>query len=181
MSPSARTRILDALEQMLLVTGPSGFSLEDVATRAGVSKGGLLYHFSSKRALLLGFLDHAAELGRAEVAQITAERRDPVAAALAKAAPGWREEDPGFRAAVAAVRCADGSDPEVTAAVAATLRVWDDGLLGAVSDPAGREILRLLSYGLILDALLDISIDDGLHAEIVRRLSSSDTPGPAAP
>ncbi|GCB56911.1 hypothetical protein rerp_33190 [Rhodococcus erythropolis] len=52
MAADTRDRILDALEKLLLVSGVAQVTLEGVAAEAGVSKGGLLYHFPSKEALL---------------------------------------------------------------------------------------------------------------------------------
>jgi AcrR family transcriptional regulator len=48
----ARTRILDAAEAIVQARGVAGLTLEAAARDAGVSKGGLLYHFASKEALL---------------------------------------------------------------------------------------------------------------------------------
>lgn len=57
----ARTRILDAAEAIVRARGVSGLTLEAAAKEAGVSKGGLLYHFASKEALLTGLLARMAE------------------------------------------------------------------------------------------------------------------------
>jgi AcrR family transcriptional regulator len=57
----ARTRILDAVERILVRRGVAGLTLEAAAREAGVSKGGLLYHFGSKEALLTGMLHRMAE------------------------------------------------------------------------------------------------------------------------
>lgn len=56
-----RDRILDALETLLLDKGLSQVTLDSVAATAGVSKGGLLYHFKSKDALLAGLLGRVAD------------------------------------------------------------------------------------------------------------------------
>lgn len=47
-----RAALLDAAGQLVRERGISA-TLDDVARRAGVSKGGLLYHFASKQELLL--------------------------------------------------------------------------------------------------------------------------------
>lgn len=52
----ARTRILDAAEAIVQARGVPALTLEAAARDAGVSKGGLLYHFASKEALLAGML-----------------------------------------------------------------------------------------------------------------------------
>jgi len=59
--PDARTRILDAAEAIVHSRGVSGLTLEAAARDAGVSKGGLLYHFASKEALLDALLRRLAE------------------------------------------------------------------------------------------------------------------------
>lgn len=52
----ARQRILDAAALLAEEDGAHSLSLERVAERAGVSKGGLLYHFRSKEELLNAML-----------------------------------------------------------------------------------------------------------------------------
>ena len=56
----ARTRILDAAETIVQARGVAGLTLEAAARDAGVSKGGLLYHFASKEALLSAMLSRLA-------------------------------------------------------------------------------------------------------------------------
>ncbi|MBW6398347.1 TetR/AcrR family transcriptional regulator [Roseomonas sp. HJA6] len=60
--PDARTRILDAVERLVVQKGVSGLTLEAAAREAKVSKGGLLYHFGSKEALLTGVMQRLAEM-----------------------------------------------------------------------------------------------------------------------
>jgi AcrR family transcriptional regulator len=57
----ARTRILDAAEALVRGRGVAGLTLDAAAREAGISKGGLLYHFASKEALLTGLLNRHAE------------------------------------------------------------------------------------------------------------------------
>lgn len=57
----ARTRILDAAERIVQAKGVPALTLEAAAREAGVSKGGLLYHFASKEALLTGLLNRLAD------------------------------------------------------------------------------------------------------------------------
>jgi AcrR family transcriptional regulator len=52
----ARERLLDAAERVVVESGATHLTLDAVAKSAGVSKGGLLYHFPSKEALLEGML-----------------------------------------------------------------------------------------------------------------------------
>jgi AcrR family transcriptional regulator len=52
----ARDRLLDAAERLVAEMGAGHLTLDAVAKFAGVSKGGLLYHFPSKESLLEGML-----------------------------------------------------------------------------------------------------------------------------
>jgi len=70
----ARTRILDAAEAIVRARGVSGLTLDAAAKEAGVSKGGLLYHFGSKEALLTGLLARMAEWMRADFETCVADQ-----------------------------------------------------------------------------------------------------------
>ena len=71
---SARERLLDAAERVVAESGAKHLTLDAVAKSAGVSKGGLLYHFPSKEALLEGMLARHFEDVDAEVAKRLAGR-----------------------------------------------------------------------------------------------------------
>jgi len=72
--PDARTRILDAAEAIVRGRGVAQLTLEAAAREAGVSKGGLLYHFASKEALLTALLGRMAEWLRQDFAATVAEQ-----------------------------------------------------------------------------------------------------------
>ncbi len=55
--PSSRDRIVDAAEKVVIEVGAAHLTLDAVAEKANVSKGGLLYHFASKDALLKAMLE----------------------------------------------------------------------------------------------------------------------------
>ncbi|PLX18874.1 MAG: hypothetical protein C0601_03450 [Candidatus Muiribacterium halophilum] len=52
MSIDMKDNILDSAEQICIDIGAAHLTLNEVAKRAGVSKGGLLYHFPNKQNLL---------------------------------------------------------------------------------------------------------------------------------
>ena len=60
-SEKTRARIRVAAAKVIERDGAGRLTLEKVAAEAGVSKGGLLYHYPSKDALLQGLLDHLLE------------------------------------------------------------------------------------------------------------------------
>jgi AcrR family transcriptional regulator len=69
-SPSSRGKILDAAVQVAIRDGVLAMTLEAVAKEAGVSKGGLIYHFRTKDDLIAAMLEHY----RARVWRVLEER-----------------------------------------------------------------------------------------------------------
>lgn len=158
-----RERILQAGYAVAGQSGVAAVTLDAVANRAGVSKGGLLYHFPSKEALVAGMVDGLCRTF-ADLADAAA-RADPVpvgrsARAYLAASAGelWQSSrwlalvgalitDPdlldSWRAWVVAGRAADeaeNADPVATAiARLAADGLWVAGVLGL---PAPERQLR---------------------------------------
>ncbi|SFI32295.1 TetR/AcrR family transcriptional regulator [Aerobium aerolatum] len=65
---TVRSRLLRAAEELTHVNGAGNMSLDAVAARAGVSKGGLLYHFPTKAKLLEALVERFIEQFEAELA-----------------------------------------------------------------------------------------------------------------
>jgi AcrR family transcriptional regulator len=68
-----REEILEAASQVVRTQGVAHLTLDGVAQAAGVSKGGLLYHFSTKEALISGMLDLYLARFEAQVERTLAE------------------------------------------------------------------------------------------------------------
>ncbi len=60
-SSDTRDSILSAAANIVLELGAARLTLDAVAKRAGVSKGGVLYHFPSKDDLIKGMVEHMAQ------------------------------------------------------------------------------------------------------------------------
>ncbi|WP_058835178.1 TetR/AcrR family transcriptional regulator [Luteimonas abyssi] len=71
-----RKRILEAAESLSQRMGAAHLTLDAVAAEAGVSKGGLLYHFPSKEALLGGMVEHHMEQHRRSLEAARARHPD---------------------------------------------------------------------------------------------------------
>jgi AcrR family transcriptional regulator len=69
---NARKTIIDAAEDLVIGAGVRHLTLDAVAAKAGVSKGGLLYHFPNKQALLNAMLDR-------RVARVEQRRQEKLA------------------------------------------------------------------------------------------------------
>jgi len=58
---NAKEKILDCAEELVTKIGAANMTLDAIAERAGLSKGGLLYHFSTKDALLRAMVTRLLE------------------------------------------------------------------------------------------------------------------------
>lgn len=96
--PDARTRVLDAAEAIVQARGVAALTLEAAARDAGVSKGGLLYHFASKEALLAAMLNRLAEGISAEF-QRTRAAQPEGPGRTARAMLAWAFDEPDFACA----------------------------------------------------------------------------------
>jgi AcrR family transcriptional regulator len=56
-SAITKSNILDAASQLVMQQGAEAFTLDAVAHQAGISKGGLLYHFPTKDLLIQGMIE----------------------------------------------------------------------------------------------------------------------------
>lgn len=70
-----RRKILDCAVRAALEHGPAGLTIQAVSDAAGVTKGGLFYHFPSKQALVEGIFDTLIERLDADID--AAMTRDP--------------------------------------------------------------------------------------------------------
>lgn len=171
MASDTRDRILDALEEMLLGEGLSRVTLESVATSAGVSKGGLLYHFSSKDALIAAMVRRLGERSDGQRAE-AARGGTTVATWYLQPPESTSDKELAlFRSTLAALRSVDGNPGEIQTAVTEVMQLWDEGLRAEIDDPVDAEIIRLVGDGLYLGGLLGLpTIDPELHQHVVDRL-----------
>ncbi|MFI6871012.1 TetR/AcrR family transcriptional regulator [Nocardia sp. NPDC050406] len=173
-----RDRILDALETLLLDKGLSQVTLESVAATAGVSKGGLLYHFKSKDALLAGLVRRLGE--RADQQLRTAVEQGKSVAEWYLQSPHPDNESDAlelalYRSMLAAMRTVDGpqdtDEDEVDRALTDVMDSWKTALDNEFQDPVQAEIVALVGDGLYLRALLGQPPGDPeLYRRVVARL-----------
>ncbi|RWB58202.1 TetR/AcrR family transcriptional regulator [Mesorhizobium sp.] len=73
---NSRDRILAAAADVAREAGPGSLSLDAVASRAGVSKGGLLYNFPTKAKLMQGLVENYLNAFEEALEERTAEASD---------------------------------------------------------------------------------------------------------
>ncbi|MTD17397.1 TetR family transcriptional regulator [Nakamurella sp. YIM 132087] len=179
MPTDTRERILRALRHLLATGGTDAVTLEAVAAQAGVSKGGLLYHFPSKAALYAGLLDAVRDSVRREMAEAT-ERSGAARGFLEYSEPTEDDEAGFFTSLIAAVRTGssaeagtgtetDGVGPGEQ--LVEIFREWEDPMRAAVPDPVQAEIIRLVGYGLYFGALAGLPpVPDTLLTQVFDRV-----------
>lgn len=149
--PSARDRILAAYEDLLINDGPRAATLDAVAAAAGVSKGGLLYHFKSKEALRDGLLEKMAELAAVDFDQMATDPEGSASYYVRTSVFGGTTFD---KTIVAAMRLAQGDDTTVRTAFSAVHATWYGLILADVGDPVVARAIMLLGDGLYYNAAL---------------------------
>jgi AcrR family transcriptional regulator len=150
-SAPTRDRILDAFAQLLIDQGERAATLEAVAASAELSKGGLLYHFGSKDALVEGMLTRLTALVADDVEQI---RAAPAGAIDYLIRTSMSAGTPLDQTIAAAVRLAQGAHPLANLALDSTRRQWLAVILEAVGDPDVAEAVMLISDGLYYESTL---------------------------
>ncbi|TDE98938.1 TetR/AcrR family transcriptional regulator [Occultella glacieicola] len=162
---TARERIVDALERVLIEEGPAAATLEHVAEGAGVSKGGLLYHFGSKEALFEGLL------GR-----LTDSSQDPAPATDARGAIteylrlSMVADDAFSTTLLAALRLVGAPGVDVPAALSAASEQWFEQVRPHIADPVTARLIQLVGDGLYLNALISAPASPHDDAVIARLL-----------
>jgi len=173
--PPARERLLDAVEVLLVERGTSGLTLDHVAERAGVSKGGLLYHFPSKAKLLDGLIDRLGDQVDSAVARAPSDPGEVVRWFISTSTLPSAQETSLYRALTAVLRSEDDLASD------RLRRIFDEyasPVRAALSDPVLVETVRLIGDGLFLAQLLGLArpesdVLDALMEDLAERAGSA--------
>ena len=157
--PHARELVLDAFEAILIEDGERGATLEATAATAGVSKGGLLYHFTSKDELAAGLIARLERLVDEDLIEMAAAPDGPVAYYVRTSV---MENAPLDRALITVSRLAQGGSAEAADALRRTRRSWGETIRPQVRDRAAFDLVMLVSDGLYFNNSLDVNGPDRL-------------------
>ncbi|WP_280524726.1 TetR/AcrR family transcriptional regulator [Mycetocola zhadangensis] len=148
---STSDRILVAYEDLLIEVGERGATLDAVASRAGVSKGGLLYHFGSKDALSAGLVERLRGLTEADLFLMKAAPAGPVDYLIRTSIDAASQLD---RSLIATSRLAQAADARASEALATIRTSWLTLITDAVGDPAVARAIVLVSDGLYFNSAM---------------------------
>jgi AcrR family transcriptional regulator len=165
---TTRDRILDAAETIVVRDGVARLTLDAAATQAGLSKGGVLYHFGTRDALVSGMVERLVAAFDADLAEEV--DRDAAAGGgsggdgsggpetgryvrayiRATVRPSQTPEDVRRERTSAAILAAMASEPELLAPLRASFDQWQQRLVDDGIDPVAATVARLAVDGLWL-------------------------------
>jgi AcrR family transcriptional regulator len=149
--------ILDAAEQVVINAGAGNLTLDAVAAAAGVSKGGLLYNFPTKEALLQGLVERLhQQFDQALQAAITEFEGEPggqLKAYVVAALRGKKE----MKRVCAAMLAAGANNPQLLSPAREYNRARFSRLADNPDTFARAMIVVLATHGLWLMNLLETS------------------------
>jgi len=148
--PNRRSELLDAAAAVVRRDGAQALTLDAVAAEAGVSKGGVLYHFGSKRALIEGLVDCWLDDREARL------EGSEFAAAYVRACDAEGSTAYGFGLLAALIE-----DPDVLEVARERQAAWMERMLGGAIDRADAWLVRLAADGLWYSDLLGIAPPEG--------------------
>lgn len=163
--------ILEAANRVVLEQGVDRFTLEQVANEAEISKGGLLYHFPNKEALIRGMIDFYLERFTADF-NTAAEKEG-------QSAGRWNRsyltttfaDNQRIPRMSSGLLAAAATDPRLLAPLQEQFAQWVALLNQDGVDPTLAAIVRLVADGLWMMELFGLSApDEELKAKVLKTL-----------
>ncbi len=171
---ATRELIVLAAQDVVLSDGVARLTLEKAAERAGVSKGGVLYHFRTRNDLVAAMVERLAE--RFESGLVACHEAWPdkpfahayVEECLAEVtdADEAHEERVG-----AALLAAIAAEPALLGPLREAFDGWQRQIEGDAADPVGATVARLAADGLWLCELFGIdALTPAMREQVTARL-----------
>lgn len=149
---NSREHILDTYVDLLIRSGERAATLDAVATAAKVSKGGLLYHFSSKKALLEALAERTLTLAEEDFAAM--EQAPGGGASAYYINSSTPDNTPFDRALIALSRLAQNNNELAQQTLARVQEGWHSLILAELGDERIARAVLLLGDGMYYNAAL---------------------------
>ncbi|MFC6331880.1 TetR family transcriptional regulator [Paenibacillus septentrionalis] len=168
---SRRDAILQVACRLVRTMGASHLTLDAVAREAGISKGGLLYHFPTKEALIQAaledFLDRFDSDTDKEAASNTALHNDWAQAYIIKTFEISKDDlEMSF-----GILAAAANNPALLEPMRQRYLLWQNRMTAECSDPVEATVVRLAADGLFFCELFGFAPLEGkLRADVLSNL-----------
>ena len=149
--PRAKESVLDAFETLIIADGARGATMDAVAAAAGVSKGGLLYHYGSKDALESALLERMERLVAEDLIEM-AGADDGIVAAYIRTSV--MDDSPLDRALIACSKLAQAGGHTASDALRRVRVQWADALRPHTRDEIALQLVLLVGDGLYFNNAL---------------------------
>lgn len=146
---NSREHILDTYVDLLIRSGERAATLDAVATAAKGSKGGLLYHFSSKKALLEALAERTLTLAEEDFAAMEQAPEGASAYYINSSTP---DNTPFDRALIAISRLAQNNNELAQQTLARVQEGWHSLILAELGDERIARAVLLLGDGMYYNA-----------------------------
>ena len=150
---SSRDRLLNAASTIVARQGAGNLTIDAVAAQSGMSKGGVLYHFPNKRALLGGMLETLVNQLQGRLTELKGSAGASELTALLQAIFGRTEEE---RAMSQALLANAAEDPSLLSPAEPVIQEIVDNVVGESADAQLALILWLAAEGFRFMDMLDI-------------------------
>jgi AcrR family transcriptional regulator len=179
MPINSRDRILDAAESIVIRDGVARLTLDAAAAEAQLSKGGVLYHFRTRDALVSAMVERLITAFDDDLAEESAsdEAADPTgryvrAYVRATIRPAQTAEDIRRERAGAAVLAAMACEPQLLEPLRQSFDRWQERLATDGVDPVRATVARLAADGMWLGDLFGFApLDEPLRSQVAAFLS----------
>ncbi|WP_096187223.1 TetR/AcrR family transcriptional regulator [Evansella halocellulosilytica] len=166
-----KIEILNAASKIVSEKGIFNLTLEATAKEAGISKGGLLYHFPSKEALVQGMVDHLVNNYQQKIANNVED--DPLEKGAWTRAflnvtfnQGYPNND-----MTSGLLAAKAVKPELLEPLHKAYEDWQHNIENDGLDPIDATIIRLAADGIWLSDLLETyQIEEDQKRAVYKRL-----------
>ncbi|MBI5974869.1 TetR/AcrR family transcriptional regulator [Staphylococcus canis] len=171
---SKKEEILLAAATIVNEQGADYLTLDAVAEKAGVSKGGLLYHVKSKAGLIEDLVRYANDLYQDNVNQNLEETETESQTQWLNAfIEATREHRTGNAPITSAMLAAQGMNKQLLSPLIETYQDWQSKIETGELDKVDATIIRLAIDGLWLSEIFGMSaIDESMREDVLNRLKT---------
>ncbi|MFC7934552.1 TetR/AcrR family transcriptional regulator [Streptomyces cinereoruber] len=147
-----RERILDVFEEIILIEGERAATVDGTAAKAGISKGGLRYHFESKASMVDGLVDRVERQLAGDHADILSAPEGAVEYFLRASA----DPDNALEQSSAALLrlYQSGRYPQAHRVLDQVVATWLDALTERLGDPLIARLVQLVRDGIFYNSTI---------------------------